>query len=82
MHSQTELTLFGTTRPFILSFWCQTLGISDPKGDGIDGSLIGDLYRHGKHLEITRYCLKDVVATAELFRLVEERYLSLRDDWR
>ncbi len=76
------LSFFGATRPFSLSFWCGTMGIEDPKGKGVDGSAIGDLYANGRHLEIARYCLRDVEATAELFRLVEERYLSLRYDWR
>ena len=76
------LSFFGATRPFSLSFWGGTLGIEDPKGKGIGGSVIGDLYANGKHLEIARYCLRDVEATAKVFRLVEERYLSLRSDRR
>ena len=75
------LSFFGATRPFSLSFWCRTMGVEDPKGDGIDGSVIGELYGKGNHLDIARYCLRDVRATAELFRVVEERYLSLRSDW-
>ena len=75
------LSLFGATRPFSLAFWCRTLGIKDPKGEGIDGSLIGQLYGEGRYRDIAQYCLKDVVATVELFRIVEERYLSLRSDW-
>jgi DNA polymerase elongation subunit (family B) len=76
------LSFFGATRPYSLSFWCTTLGIQDPKEEGIEGSMIGDLYHDGKHMEIARYCLRDVVATVELFLLVEDRYLSLRTDWR
>ena len=75
------LSFFGATRPYNLSFWCRTMGIADPKVDGVDGSAIGSLYQDGRHLDIARYCLRDVSATAELFLLVEERYLALRSDW-
>jgi len=75
------LSFFGATRPFSLSFWCRTLGIDDPKKEGIDGAAVGELYNKGKILDIARYCLRDVVATMELFHIVEERYLSLRSDW-
>lgn len=76
------LSFFGATRPYSLSFWCRTMEIDDPKIDGIDGSAIGSLYREGRHLEIAKYCLRDVISTAELFLIVEKRYLSLRSDWR
>jgi hypothetical protein len=76
------LSFFGATRPFSLSFWCRTLGITDPKEEGIDGSAIGALYEEGRRRDIARYCLGDVRATADLFLLVEERYLRLRSDWR
>jgi len=75
------LSFFGATRPYSLSFWCRTLGIADPKADGVDGSEVGSLYDAGKYEDIARYCMRDVASTAELFLLVEERYLSLRTDW-
>lgn len=75
------LSFFGATRPYSLSFWCRTMGIADPKEDGVDGSMIGAVYQAGRYLDIARYCLRDVSATAELFLIVEERYLSLRSDW-
>ncbi len=75
------LSFFGATRPFSLSFWCRILGIEDPKREGIDGAAVGELYREGRILDIARYCLRDLIATTELFRVVERRYLSLRSDW-
>ncbi len=75
------LSFFGATRPYSLSFWCRTLGIADPKEKGIEGSAIGKYYEEGKHIDIARYCMRDVAATVELFRIVEDRYLSLRGDW-
>jgi len=75
------LSFFGATRPYSLSFWCKTLGITDPKAEGVDGSEVGGLYEAGKYEDIARYCMRDVAATSELFLLLEKRYLLLRTDW-
>jgi len=43
------------------------MGIPSPK-DGIDGSMVADVYYKEKNIErIVKYCEKDVFATAQLF---------------
>jgi len=71
------LTFFGATRKFTLQFWCQTLGIADPKAQFGDGSQVQETYKAGRMDELIDYNLADLVATAELYRQVEERLLSV-----
>lgn len=62
-----QLTFYGATRKFNLDFYAKSFGIKSSKEDGIDGSMVGDLYKKGKYLEVARYCLRDLVATKELY---------------
>ena len=71
------LTFFGATRKFTLQFWCRTLGIADPKAQFGDGSQVQETYKAGRMDELIDYNLADLVATAELYRQVEERLLSV-----
>jgi DNA polymerase elongation subunit (family B) len=63
-----QLTWYGSTRRFNLDFYCRAFGIPSPKAGGITGLDLGPLYREGKYREIARYCIGDVIATAELYR--------------
>ena len=45
----------------------RSMGIQSPKGD-IDGSQVYDYYLAGRLSEIYEYCLRDVRATAEIYR--------------
>jgi hypothetical protein len=66
-----RLTFFGATqRKFGLDLWCRALGIKSPKEE-FSGKDVGDIFRAGRYLDIARYCVRDVRATAELFRLWE-----------
>jgi hypothetical protein len=47
-------------------------GIPSPKAKGITGDNMGSLYKEGRYLDIARYCLEDVRATAALYRKWEE----------
>jgi uncharacterized protein YprB with RNaseH-like and TPR domain len=69
------LTFFGATRKFTLQFWCKTLGIADPKAAFGDGSQVQAAYREGRMEDIIDYNIADLVATANLYRMVEERLL-------
>ncbi len=62
-----QLTFYGATRRFNLDFYTKTFGIKSPKEKGIDGSLVGDFYKKKKHIEIARYCARDVIATGQLY---------------
>lgn len=46
---------------------CSILGVKTPK-NGMDGSMVGQAWRDGKHEEIGAYCRADVEATRECFR--------------
>lgn len=72
------LTFFGAAQErFSLDYWCRRFGITSPKEKGIDGSQVGAYYRDGRIDEIAEYCLRDAVATAELYRKVEKTLIDL-----
>lgn len=52
---------------YSLDFWCRRFDIESPKGS-IDGSQVGRYYREGRIEDIGEYCLRDVRATAELYK--------------
>lgn len=62
-----QLTFYGAVRKFNLDFYAKTFGIKSSKDSGIDGSVVGELYKKGQYLDIARYCLGDLIATKELF---------------
>ncbi len=63
-----QLTYYGAFRKFNLDFYCKSFGIRSPKSEGITGLDLGPLFREGRFREIAEYCMRDVKATAELFR--------------
>jgi DNA polymerase elongation subunit (family B) len=73
-----QLTFYGAVRKYNLDFYCKAFGIKSPKSGGITGSDLGPMFREGRFREIARYCLGDIVATAELYRRWET-YLHVRD---
>jgi 3'-5' exonuclease len=62
-----QLTFYGASRKFNLDFYCKAFGIRSPKSDGITGLDLAPLFEAGRFRDIARYCLGDVIATAELF---------------
>lgn len=62
-----QLTFYGAVRKFNLDFYAKTFGIKSSKDGGIDGAVVGELYKKGQYLDIARYCLGDLIATKELF---------------
>ena len=67
-----QLTFYGASRRrFSLDMWCRTFGIKSPKEEGITGYEVKDLFKTGRHLDIARYCLGDIMATMELYRYWE-----------
>lgn len=52
---------------YSLDFWCRRFDVESPKGS-IDGSQVGRYYREGRIEDIGEYCLRDVRATAELYK--------------
>jgi len=74
-----ELTFFsgsfyGATRRYNFDFFARAFGIVSPKSEGVDGSMVTELYQQGKVDVIAEYCLRDVTATWQLY-LLWDRYL-------
>ncbi len=70
-----QLSYFGANRDFFsLDMWCRFLGVESPKGQGVSGADVKDLFAEGKYKEIAQYCARDVRATAELFQIWEEYF--------
>ena len=61
---------------YSLDYWCRRFDVESPKG-GLDGSQVGRAYREGRIDEIGEYCLRDVRATAELYRKLQDTLLPL-----
>ncbi len=62
-----QLTFYGATRRYTLDFYAKYFGIVSSKNEGVDGSMVGELYQSGKYLEIARYCARDLATTGELY---------------
>lgn len=68
----------GAARKFNLDFYCKAFGIPSPKAQGITGLDVNDLLAEGRHREIAEYCLRDVEATVELFKIWKERLAGIK----
>lgn len=66
---------YSASRRFNFDFYTRAFGITSPKSAGVDGSMVGELFREGKTDMISEYCLRDISATWELF-LVWKDYLK------
>jgi len=63
-----QFTFYGAFRKFNLDFYCRGFGIKSPKAEGVTGLDMRPLFEQGRFREIAEYCLRDVKATATLFR--------------
>jgi hypothetical protein len=68
----------GAARRFNLDFYCKAFGIESPKSHGVTGMDINRLLEESRHLEIAEYCLRDVRATVELFRIWKDRLAGVK----
>lgn len=68
----------GAARRFNLDFYCKAFGIDSPKSHGVTGLDVNDLMRQGRCQEIADYCLRDVQATVQLYRLWKERLAGIK----
>jgi len=66
---------YGATKKFNFDFYAHSFGITSPKAQGIDGSKVPEFFAEGRIKEISEYCMRDVVATWELFLFWNE-YLN------
>lgn len=63
-----QFTFFGATRKFGLHLYCEAFGVKTPKGEDIDGSQVSAAYAAGDFVKIAEYNLRDLVATAALYK--------------
>jgi len=68
----------GAARKFNLDFYCKAFGIPSPKAFGVTGMDVNDLLAEGRHREIAEYCLRDVQATVELFKIWRDRLAGIK----
>jgi hypothetical protein len=68
----------GAARRFNLDFYCKAFGLESPKSHGVTGMDVGQLLAEGRYREIAEYCLRDVRATVELYRLWKERLAGIK----
>jgi DNA polymerase elongation subunit (family B) len=68
----------GAARRFNLDFYCKAFGIESPKSHGVTGMDVGALLAAGKFRDIAEYCLRDVRATVELYKIWKERLAGIK----
>jgi DNA polymerase elongation subunit (family B) len=68
----------GAARKFNLDFYCKAFGIDSPKAHGVTGMDVSTLMAEGKFREIAEYCLRDVRATVELYRVWKDRLAGVK----
>lgn len=51
---------------------CRAFGIKSPKSDGISGNDVGQLFKDKKYLQIAKYNVGDLLATAALYKYWQE----------
>jgi len=71
-----QFTFYGALRKFNLDFYCKSFGVESPKMHGVTGLDMKQLTEEKLFREIAEYNLRDLRATAELFRRWE-KYLSI-----
>ena len=68
----------GAARRFNLDFYCKAFGLESPKSHGVTGGDVNQLMAEGHHREIAEYCLRDVRATVELYRVWQQRLAGIK----
>lgn len=68
----------GAARRFNLDFYCRSFGIESPKSHGVTGMEVGQLMQEGRMREIAEYCVRDVRATLDLYRIWKERLAGIK----
>lgn len=68
----------GAARRFNLDFYCKAFGLASPKAEGVTGMDVPRLLAEGRQREIAEYCLRDVRATAALYRIWKDRLCGIK----
>ncbi len=63
-----QMSFYGAVRRRpSLHLACRAFGIPTPKGGGIDGDQVAEFFRSGRCLDVARYNVRDIEATAALY---------------
>lgn len=68
----------GAAKRFNLDFYCKAFGVESPKSHGVTGMDVSALMAGGRFRDIAEYCLRDVSATVELYRLWKTRLAGIK----
>ena len=68
----------GAARRFNLDFYCKAFGVESPKSHGVTGADVKDMMAEGKYREIAEYCLRDVRATVDLYKIWKDRLAGIK----
>ncbi len=68
----------GAARRFNLDFYCKVFGIDSPKSHGVTGMDVTRMLAEERYREIAEYCLRDVNATVELYRVWKDRLAGVK----
>lgn len=68
----------GAARRFNLDFYCKAFGIDSPKAHGVTGRDVSALLAAGQYRTVAEYCLRDVRATVDLYKIWRERLAGIR----
>ena len=68
----------GAARRFNLDFYCKAFGIESPKSHGVSGDDVNDLLAAGEYRRIADYCVRDVKATVELYKIWRDRLAGVK----
>jgi len=68
----------GAARRFNLDFYCKAFGVDSPKSHGVTGMDINQMLADKQFRQIAEYCLRDVQATALLYKIWKERLAGVK----
>jgi DNA polymerase elongation subunit (family B) len=76
-----RLSHYGTVRKKgSLHLWCRSLNIPSPKANGVDGDDVKGLFKEKRYLDIARYNVDDIKATAALYKKWD-KFLRFKKVW-
>ena len=68
----------GAAKRFNLDFYCKAFGVDSPKSHGVSGRDVNTMLAEGRFRDIAEYCLRDVEATRQLYKIWKERLAGIR----
>ncbi|MFH1890162.1 MAG: ribonuclease H-like domain-containing protein [Candidatus Kuenenbacteria bacterium] len=74
-----QLQFYGATwgkRGYNLHMFCQAFGIESPKGEGVSGGHVKEMFEQKRYEDIARYNVDDLYATAKLYEYWQ-KYINI-----